>query len=236
MGNERYVRYSIAPREQRPSTSPGLWLDLPAGSTHLEWVLYFSDPATRLSIERRVRAAMDTVRRMPDAHLNVLDAILVVERLPGGRATGGGYWKPSEVPQWFGKEHRTGVPDLDIRWHTSPYRRARAGLIAITRAAMLRDIFRYSVLHEIAHSVDHHLGLLPPRATLNDFRGVRYPRPRIGEYAAEAYARFIIDPGQVCRLGSIPARENMRTCSQRLIGHLRDSPAFASLPEDWTPE
>jgi hypothetical protein len=235
MGNERYVRYEIVPRERRPSTSPGLWLDLAAGSTRIQWVLYFSDRPTLVNVERQVRLAMETVRRMPASHLSVLDAILIVQRLPGGRATGGGYWKDTEVGRWYQKERRTGVPDADIRWHTSRYRRARAGIIAITRHAILRDIFRYSVLHEIAHSVDHHLGLIPRGATLNDFRGVRYPRPRIGEYAAEAYSRFIFNANGVCRRGNVPGTENMRSCSQRLIRVLRNSPAFASLPRDWMP-
>jgi hypothetical protein len=150
-------------------------------------------------------------------------------------ATATGYWKDTEVNRWLRRQRRTGVPDQDIYWHTSRYRRARAGIIATTREAMLRGIYHFSVLHEMAHSVDHHLGLIPPRATLHSFRGVRYPRPRIGEYAAEAYARFMINPSNVCRTGNVPAGETMSTCRRRLIEVLRDSPAFTSLPRSWMP-
>lgn len=235
MTNDLSVHFEVVPRERRPSSSPGVWLEFSAGSRRLQWVLYLRDAAATAAVEMRVRSVMESVRRMPAQHLAVLDTILVVEQFPGRRTTGGGYWKNNELSLWMSRENVTGVPALDIRWHTSHYRRANAGIIALTRTAMMSSVYQLSVLHEIAHSVDNHIGITLPGATVNDFRGVHYHAPRPGEYAADAYSRFIFNPNRVCDLRHLPEGENMRTCSQRLIALLRRSPAFASLPANWTP-
>ncbi len=183
--------------------------------------------------QTRIQSLARYFGRMPRAHLNVIDPIFIVDRFPGGRATSGGYWKPQEVRLWLGKERNTGVPDEDIQQYVGgPGGR---GIIGVSRAAFVRGIYQFSVMHEVAHSVDHHLGIVPPQATVNDFRGVRYPGNSVGEYAAEAYARLIINRRRVCRDENIPRGENMSTCSRRLIGVLRRSPAFRTLPADWLP-
>jgi hypothetical protein len=177
----------------------------------------------------RLERVEASLARMPEAHRMVLDPMIVVESLPGGRTTGGGYFPPSEVAgAWLGREHRTGVSDAEVRrLAIAPSK----GLIAITATAMAASIAHFTVVHEAGHCVDHYLGIVPPNATLDSFRGVRYRLPRVNEYAAEAYARYIINPAAVCREDNVPEGENMRSCSQRVVSVLLSARAFTGLSQ-----
>ncbi|MEO1396212.1 MAG: hypothetical protein AAFV90_25215 [Cyanobacteria bacterium J06634_5] len=180
-------------------------------------------------LETRLNTTSNNLNRLPQSHLDVVDPIFIVDRLPGGRRTGGGYYSPAEVRSaWLGKEHRTGVSDEDI--HDYVLSQPDTGLIAITKAAFENRIYQFTVFHEIAHSVDHHLGIVPAGSSVSDFAGVRYQHPRVGEYAAETYARFMLVPNRICRDGSIPANETQSICSQRLTNVLMNSPAFWNVP------
>lgn len=172
----------------------------------------------------RVSAVQPYLAQMPGEHRAVLDPIFIVEALHGGRTTGGGYTPPGRARQWLGRQQRTGVPDEVLeRVVLAPGK----GIIAITRDAMQKNIAHFTVLHEAAHSVDHHLGIVPPGATVADFRGVRYPRPSVGEYAAETYARYVINPRRVGRRSELSEGETMAACSRRLTAVLMRSPAFS---------
>jgi hypothetical protein len=170
--------------------------------------------------------------RMPAQHLGVVYPIFVIQQKPA-RGAGGGTWRPGEVRSSFmGRTSNTRVPD---EWVEKLITNRGKGLIGIPRERWTQTTPEITVLHEVAHSVDYSLGLIPAGATIQDFRGVRYPKERVAEYAAEAYARFIYATARVCRDGSIPPGESQSACTSRLIGVLRRSPAFRSLPAGWMP-
>jgi hypothetical protein len=182
--------------------------------------------------QARVQRLGRFFERMPRAHVAVVYPIFIIEHKPA-RGAGGGTWRPSEVRTAFMRHTRnTGVPD-DVAESLIASR--NSGLIGIPRDRWTQASPQLTVMHEVAHSVDYSLGLVPDGATIDDFAGVRYPKRRVGEYAAETYARFIYSTHRVCREGSIPADETQTGCTRRLIGVLRRSPAFSGLPEDWMP-
>lgn len=157
--------------------------------------------------------------RMPDQHLEkvALTPYFVVNKLPGGRATGGGYFGDRAV--WENKEDRTNVSNDELRRSSRP----SIPIVGITKVAFLKDIYNFTIMHETAHVVDQHFRLYPPGATVSTFQGVRYHKNRVGEFAAEAYARYLINPNRVCRDDELRSGENMHTCSQRLIAVLKRS-------------
>jgi hypothetical protein len=172
------------------------------------------------------------LERMPAEHLAVLYPIFVIERLPKGGLTGG-TWRPREVPTRFmHNESNTQVPD--IKTQALAVDRGK-GLIGIPRNRWLRDHPEDTVLHEIGHCVDYSLHIVGDGDTLETFRGVRYPEERVGEYAAEAYARYILYTHRICREGSIPSGENQESCTRRLTMTLRASRAFDPVPNSWRP-
>jgi hypothetical protein len=192
-----------------------------AGYVHVgAFHVFLSDPAQVIG---RLAMVKPYLSRMPQAHYQVLDPMFVVERLPHGRSTGGGYFKPDEIDEWLGKERRTGVSDEALQRLVIS---SNAGIIAFTRTSMMQNIAHFTVLHEAAHSVDHHLGIVPPGATVDDFRGIRYQDGSVGEYAAEAYSRYVINPSRVCRQDELPAGEGMQACSTRIADLLHTAPAF----------
>jgi hypothetical protein len=170
--------------------------------------------------------------RMPPQHLAVLYPIFVTERKPAG-AAGGGTWRPAQVrAEFMGHERNTQVPDIKTEaLVVSPGK----GLIGIPRERWMRDRPVDTVLHEVGHCIDYTLHIVQDGDNLNTFQGVRYHKPRVGEYAAEAYARYILYPHRVCRADSIPAGENQTRCTNRLAGVLRASPAFRDVPRTWSP-
>jgi hypothetical protein len=177
---------------------------------------------------------LSNLERLPLGHIDVIDPIFIVNRFPGGRATGGGYWTPGAARnQWLGRFNTTGVPDEDIQSHVLS--RPNTGIVGITKTAFSRNIYQFTIFHELAHSIDHHLGIVPAGSTVYHFRGVSYPSSNVNEYAAEAYARFILVPSRICRRGNIPVGEDLTTCSQRLINVLMESPAFRHVPRYWRP-
>ncbi len=205
------------------------------GSKTVSFHVYAQIPG----LEERIQATLRNLRRLPPEHLSVIDPIFIVNCFPRARAkcTGGGYLRPQEVKRWLGRKSITGVPDEDIQ--TYVLSQPNSGIIGISRTAFSKKSVmetQFTVFHELAHSVAYHLGgLLPPGATVSHFRGVTYPHPSVDEYAAEAYARFILVPQRICRVGHIPIGETNATCSQRLINVLMRSPAFRNIPRNWRP-
>lgn len=185
----------------------------------------------------RIEAFAPQLRRMPALHASVIAPIFIVDTLAGGRPTGGGYYRPADVRLWLGRERRTGVSDVLVEKYalSGDTPTGLRGIIGITKTAFERPIYQFTMMHEIAHSVDYHLGIVPRGTTVDDFRGVLYSKPRVDEYAAQAYAGFIIQPHAICRKGSVPSDETRSQCNHRLIALLRRSPAFRFLPPDWMP-
>src|SRR5688572_9142560 len=106
----------------------------------------------------------------------------------------------------------------------------------MTANAWAAPLFERALFHEIAHSVDTHLSLMPPGAAIADFRGVPNPGAEtVGEYAAQAYFRFILDPATICRGDSLSAGDTIRACNARIIPILRRSAAFRGLALTWMP-
>ncbi len=153
----------------------------------------------------------------------IIDPIVIVDKLPGGRASGGGYFPPHKMGQWLGREHNTGITDDEIYDYFLDRNR---GIIAITKASLYTSYYQYTLLHEVAHSIDHYFDIIPAGATIADFAGQKYKQPRVGEYAAEVYSRYLVNPNRVCRRDHLPANETMRSCSQRTILFLNTAPAF----------
>ena len=224
------VSPSTRPLTPARSTPSGLHLTGRVGSKIVNFYVYAQIP----DLERRIQTILSNLERLPPGHIDVIDPIFIVNRFPGGRTTGGGYWSPGAVRnQWLGRFNATGVPDEDIQAYVLS--QPNTGIVGITKAAFLRDIYLFTIFHELAHSVDYHLGIVPAGSTVDHFRGVHYPSKNVNEYAAEAYARFILVPSRICRTGNIPVGENSNTCSQRLINVLMESPAFRRVPRYWRP-
>jgi hypothetical protein len=197
--------------------------------------VYGRTAADLARVKNKASIAERLLHRMPATHVRVLDPIFVVDRFPGGKEDDGGYFRPGrEASRWMGRERNTGVPDADLRSHV--FSRPRSGIIGMTARAWESATFERALFHEIAHSVDTHLGLVPPNATKEDFRGVPNPGADVvGELAAQAYFRFILNPAGVCQENLLPAGVSMAACNARVIGLLRRAPAFRSLPAAWMP-
>jgi hypothetical protein len=170
---------------------------------------------------QRARALRQDFALLPAAHEQVLYAIFVMERVPGTDSAG--TWPPERAAAaMVGEEDRTHVPEEEARrLLQSPNR----GLLAIPRHKWLQPPLgrRMTLFHEIGHNIDHALGL-STRRTIADFAGIRMWRTggaheRVMEYAAEAYARFVLGCPVICRDG--PENDG------RVISLLRSSPAFA---------
>jgi hypothetical protein len=230
-----YFGFAPPPTPQQP-----IHISERVGNKTIDFHVYANIP----DLAARIQTTLRNLRSLPPGHIDVLDPFFIVNRLPGWRATGGGYYRPGvESRRWLGRGRITGVPDADLDSYVLA--QPNRGIIGITRAAFLHRNFQFTVFHELAHSVDYHIGIIPPGSRINDFRGVIYPscsnpRPIIGEYAAEAYARFILQPWRVCREcdpSIIPANETMQSCSARIINLLMTSPAFRGrgIPPTWRP-
>jgi len=103
------------------------------------------------------------------------------------------------------------------------------GIVGITKAAFVRDIYLFTVFHELAHSVDYHLGIVPAGSTVDHFRGVHYPSENVNEYTAETYARFILVPTEfVAQEIYLWAETKSNACSQRLINVLMEYTGFSA--------
>ena len=166
--------------------------------------------------------------RIPQVHLELMDQnILVVERLAGGRTSGGGFYPPGDRT-WYGRERNTGVPDADLDLYLPD---DEHGIIAITKTAFERNIVYLSLTHEAAHSLDSRSSIYPSDAALADFAGIKYPQPRVGEYAAEAYSRYFAARGAICRGEEVCPHPDShpRTCDEGIIATLMRSPAFQML-------
>ncbi|WP_141736151.1 hypothetical protein [Oligoflexus tunisiensis] len=173
--------------------------------------------------------------KIPSRQMALLDPIFIVDKLPGSRADGGGYFAPQEVASWLGKSMNTGVPDQDIKDYVQASGR---GIIAITRKALMKkDIHPFTILHEAAHSLDFRLGITPAGATAATFLGVYYGggNQTAKELAAEAYSRYLINKNRICsdrkdestgKFLYIPAGETVVTCSARILKKLKTTPAM----------
>ena len=188
--------------------------------------------------EMKARGLAPSLQRMPEQHVQralVNYPIFILKNKPG-RGPGGGTWRASQVRAAFwGREAITGVPDVELdRLVIKPGK----GLIGIPQNRWTRTVnrLRFTLLHEVGHAVDYELNLSPPDATVNDFRGVR---PTCGagsmvkRHVVEAYARFILRPGAICR-DSVDG-ETANASNLRVIRNLRRSPAFSGLPRGWRP-
>ena len=177
-------------------------------------------------LRSRLATTDRNLARLPDAHWSAVDPIFIVDRLPGGKTKGGGYFTPGEVRRlWLDREYKTGVPNEAIQAIVLDH--PNTGLVAITKDAFSQREYQFTVFHEVAHSIDRYLDITPPGLSISDFVGIRYRgRQKVEEYAAEAYARHHLVRHRICRPGSIPAGETQSACSRRLTNVLRQTPAF----------
>jgi hypothetical protein len=200
----------------------------------VEFHIYVS---TRNSWDK-VRRLEAFFRRLPVEHLAVLYPIFVMERKPGGRV-GGGAWPPGIVRSQVmggGRSRNTGVPDEDVE--RLVVSRGK-GLIGLSRDRWERAMGRleFTVFHEVGHSIDFSLGLVPRGATAADFPGMVTNRCGSGDLlvrrAVEVYARYICGARHVYH--ALPALATPARTNRTLISTLRRSPAFRSVPDDWNP-
>jgi hypothetical protein len=192
-------------------------------------------PREEGQLESKVRGLQPLLERMPQPHVTVLYPIFFIEEKPGGQQ-GGGTWRHGEVAGAFlGRRARTGLPDDKVRGLVID---RGTGMIGIPRNRWPRPLQRlkFTVFHEIAHCVDYGLNITPPGATERDFAGVA---PTCGgasllkRRAVEAYARWMLIPANICGEISDPAQRAV--ANRRVIGVLRRSPAFRSIPATWRP-
>ena len=180
--------------------------------------------------------------RMPESYLSAITPVhvYIVTGFPGGRSFGGGgYYPQGEMANWQNREQRTGVPNAYLNAPDFPY-----GLVAVLSSKLTNNAYHFTVMHEVMHMVDHRLHL-SERLTLAQLAGIRYGRidrrrgvwvenSRIGEYFAEAYARYLINPNSICRTRGestieingrevvvelpdmIPPGQTQSTCSARI--------------------
>lgn len=228
----RPVPYAIEPRER-----PGLHYPVTIHGYQIEFHIYVNMPGSR----QKVAQLIPFLTRMPRQHLAILYPIFIMRRKPHG-GQGGGTWTPGEARSAFTRTHaerNTGIPDSEIqRLVVTPGR----GMIGMSEDRWQRPMGRleFTLLHEVAHCVHCCFqpgGLLPPGATESDFPGMETNRCGHGSLlvrrAVEAYARYICRPARIFHTlpsGSGPARTN-----ERLIRSLRSSPAFRSVPTEWSP-
>jgi hypothetical protein len=112
----------------------------------------------------RVTSLTRLFERVPDAHLQRLSPIFLVNEKPGGQP-GGGTWRPGT--DWMRlvgggrRAERTGVPDAEL---DTLIIRPHSGLIMIPRERWQRPInlLPVTVFHEVGHCVDAR-----PRAAAN---------------------------------------------------------------------
>jgi len=206
-------------------------LRVPVGGSVIDFYNFIDSPGW----QAKARGLARVLSRMPQQHLRVLFPIFIIENKPA-RGPGGGTWRSHEVSSMFAHhEHNTGVPDEDVqRLVITP----GLGLIGIPRNRWQNPLpqLEFTVMHEVGHCVDLKLGLKAPRVRERDFDGVR-PTCGAGDAVTrrvvEAYARFIIRPWGICR-DRVPEGD-AAAGNRRVIGHLRASPAFGSLPSNWMP-
>ena len=162
---------------------------------------------------------------LPPEHVGmIVEPIIVVDRFPGGRTRGGGWFAPANnaalpdsdtVRAWLGAVNvrNTGVEADEVLERTGG--REGTGIIAITSYSFLLDdnwgfgrkAHEYTLLHEIGHSVDFHSGLIPPsrlpgRYGNSAYQGQKYEGGALHELAAEAYSRFFLRSSSMCRGGN----------------------------------
>ncbi|NIQ55454.1 MAG: hypothetical protein GWN71_19430 [Gammaproteobacteria bacterium] len=191
-------------------------------------------------LDRRLAQARRCLANMPPEHVAAVPPIYLVPRLPGGRATGGGFYPThaedgrTSLEVWYGREDRTGVPDDMIDEDRAG---EATGIVAITHEAFEEDAgrrFLFTLLHETAHAIQER-GRLVPAGTRLQALAQTYPARRLREHAADAYSRYIMVPWNVCRSSAAPGDESGRTCSGRVVRLLRSSEAFTDVAEDWKP-
>jgi len=176
-------------------------------------------------LEARMARIEACLALLPPEHINmIVEPIIVVDTLPGGRTHSGGWYAPAgarglndsdTVRGWLGPGNvdNTGIDAAEVTSRTGGS--GGTGIIAITSAAFLRDddwghdhmAHEYTVLHEVGHSVDFHSGLIPPprlagRYGNAPYQGQRYEGGNVHELAAEAYSRFFLRPTAMCRGGN----------------------------------
>ncbi len=184
----------------------------------------------------KARSLRPNFQRMPFSHLRLVYPIFVVPYLPRHGTTGGCY-RPNQVRRWLGQDHETGVSDADLeRFVIGP----GSGIIGIPKGKWEADGFKWTVLHEVAHSVDYarNYRLYPAGTTAADFDGVTaFPEgtTNVSEHAVEVYARIIGQAPNICCDTAEFARrgESQSAADQRVAGILRRSPAFRSIPLSW---
>jgi hypothetical protein len=211
--------------------------------------------AQRATLNASLQRIAPFLGKIPGAHADRLDPIFIVDQLPGGRLTGGGYFRPNAVSQWLGKKGSgvpsanniaTNVADADINDFALQRNR---GIIALTTEAMLKNIAEFTLVHESGHSVNNNYAAIQPsnHPVEPHYAGLKYPRVKcaanappgclpklapVAEYAAEAYARYFINR-KVCRaVGDAdpprPAGESDAACNARIIAVMDQAPAFQS--------
>jgi len=220
-------------REIRQGIGVQFWLGSPAAQTA-------SDRETRLD---RVAAILG---QLPPLHGDLLleVPIIIVSTFPGGASRGGG--------AWFAP--RENFPTTDVWKSERSQARAEAPPDEIRRLNHGGGIigwkdFRFlelappdrgnvvpiplSILHEVGHCVNFHLGLTSPaqggyRHGLAAYAGQVYSPPNPWELAAEAYARAFGAPNQMCRGGHAGGCSG---CNARLQTDLLRTRAFQQVPD-----
>ena len=219
--------------------------ELAEGAKIQFWV---GSPAAQAAPDRETRLdrMAEILAQLPPLHFNLLTEvpIIIVTTFPGGAAQGGG--------AWFAPERTS--PTVEVWLRARSQASAEAPPDAIRALHYSRGIigwkdFRFlersppdggdvvpiplSILHEVGHCVNFHLGLTSPgqpgyRRGLEAYAGQLYSPPRPWELAAEAYARAFGAPTAMCRdrhAGACGAY-----CTVRLQTDLIRTRAFQQVP------
>ncbi|MEQ1763329.1 MAG: hypothetical protein ABL984_09325 [Pyrinomonadaceae bacterium] len=211
---------------------------LNVGGASIDIYLYVESAGSRAKAEQLA----SVFSRMPTPHVGVIYPIIVMNRKPGGRQGGGTWTLPNVVTDFSspGHEANTGVPNADVQQIVAES--GRGGLIGITLDRWVPPIsrVRFTVMHEVGHCLHNSFrpgGLLASGVNIDDLAGMLPNRcgaaNPLEKRIVEVYSNYICAPSAVFH-AAVPG-ETAHQTNSRLVGHLRRSRAFESVPETWQP-